>query len=365
MEDLSSVIDHISGVEYQIIHSNNPSDFESLRSWIDSIIGKLETGKFVNLAFDTEGFLLGEEEHSGFCAQFGEVYEETFDIFSQRHSLPQVNPKPGMIVMFPLSNEIILMLNSIFNHEKITLISFDFTSDVAVLLEEGIQINFSRLIDCQASFSNPAPGISHLKNVKIRGLPYYIQNSSPSDDPLVIPAQNQISRKINMKWNAIYFTILHDKLPKTAFIDKNFMEYAASDISLTALSCSYLIRNGKLDDCLINTSKKIQEFLSEQQRYNGNVLSGALSRCLAFYTVYQMRDYKDPPKEICSDSDLELTLNLWRMAKAIESAERILRAKLTNMRSNIHQKRKIEAEKLLDTKINEIRQMANLPIHHN
>jgi hypothetical protein len=364
MEELSSVIDPLSRVEYQIIHSNNPADIECLRSWTNSIITKLETGKFVTIAFDTEGFLLGEDEHSVICVQFGEVYDEAFDIFSQSNSIPQINPKPGMIVMFPISNEVASILTSFFNHQKIALLSFDFTADLAVLLEEGIQINFSRLIDCQVGSSNPPPGISHLKNVKIRGLPYYIQNSSPSDDPLVIPAQNQISKKINMQWNAIFFTIIFDKLPKTAFVDKNFMEYAASDISLTALSCTYVIRQGSLDACIRNTSKKIQDFFAEQQKFKGNILSGALIRALTFYTVYQMNDYRDPPSMISSNSDLELTLKLWRMAKVIENAERILHKKLTHLRSNIHQKRRIEAEQLLQTKINEIRTMANLPMNH-
>jgi hypothetical protein len=75
-----------------------------------------------------------------------------------------VNPQPGVLVAAPFDAKMKKLLEEVVNHPQIALITFDFTSDIAVLLEEGIEVNLSRVIDCEVQkFTAPSGQIlTHL-----------------------------------------------------------------------------------------------------------------------------------------------------------------------------------------------------------
>jgi hypothetical protein len=149
--DLESILEPLSNQVFKIIRGERSDDIDFLKNWCDSIKERLDMGKFVNLALDCEGFNLGLEDHSLICVQLGEIYNDTFDIFSDEENTfcPEVDPHPGVIVSAPFTANIKTMLNQVLNHPKITLITFDFTGDIGTLLEEGLLITLKRVIDCQ------------------------------------------------------------------------------------------------------------------------------------------------------------------------------------------------------------------------
>jgi uncharacterized protein (DUF3820 family) len=329
-----------------------------MRTWCGSITSRLDDGKFVNLALDCEGFNLGMEDHSLICVQLGEIYDDTYDVFGWGDdACPAVDPRPGVIVSTPFTQEMKDLLTQVLNHPSITLITFDFTADIGTLLEEGVLVNLQRIVDCQMQTLKAKQG-SILADTKNKGLVFFLREGFESEleDPLFAKCGPYINQKLNLEWNAIIFTIIHDNLPKDKFMSKKLLEYAARDIPFTGLACTVMIDLNRRELVLQNTRKKINEF-QEVSAIDHTPLAGAILRNCAF-----MSDrYREPPTELSDDFDLKKALRLWVNLRGRIFGERTVGHRLTSIAEGVFQRNIEQVERLLVEHIEGIRKLADLP----
>jgi hypothetical protein len=235
--ETGQVIEPISRTQFAIINAQDPQHLQTIRDWSTRIVQRLNAGRNATIAFDTEGVCLGEAPNSLVCLQFCEIYDDSYDPFCtigrQQSQCPHIAPKAGFFIIVPTSASIMREVNNVFEHQRVCLISFDFAGDVACLQEAGFRVNLNRLIDCQAVSSRPQGNLTYLTNVKVLGLAKHIARCDVTVDPLVSVAKSQGNTK-SMNWDAIFFTMTHDKTPKQSLLSQSVLTYAASDIVLQA-----------------------------------------------------------------------------------------------------------------------------------
>jgi hypothetical protein len=353
--DLVSVTDAVSGVAFQIIHSDKPEQVLSFRDWTSSITSRLDAGRRVNLVVACAGFMLGEDRDSFLSCQLGEIYDDNFDLFASIGTCPPVNPKPGMIVLYPLSPEVKALMSSVLNHPEITLITFDFTNHFAVLLEEGVQINMQRVVDGQLPQNKQSGSI--LRQTKVRGLIYYITEGSVRYDSLFARAKQLAQAREDRKWDAISFAILEDRLGKTVLVDRAFLELVARDAALIGLVCTFHIRMGQLSGWIQNSRAKVAEF-QRMIATSRTPLAPSITRQVAFHLAYTMNDYRLYPDAVRDDRSLQTALKVWRMAYDLRVGEAILGHPVSALTD--HANTETAMAQLLRQAIGRIRQLAGI-----
>jgi hypothetical protein len=365
VQGLESVPDPISTVAFRIIHKGNKEDHSHLERWAKSILDRLEardTRKFVTLVIDCQGALLGQRARSGLSLQVAEIYEDNFDIFNSCGTCPPVNPKPGFIILMPFDMAPLDALSRVLSHERIALVTFDFTADVAVLQEERLSVNLNRLIDCQL-------GQTHAKRGEI-----LIQTKCPPMssllkrkpvDPLFTSAEAYLAIGAPIQWDARYYVMEHDQLPKSRILDSDFLENAVAQIALTGLLCTCIIQDpwknrqgSSVIQCVVQQSQyAVREFRENSGRdRKPNPLRGAVRRKMAFASASEL--YTDPPNVIGDDEkELARVLRIWRLAYEFECALGIY-PETVPLDPGLHRRRKEAADHLLRPKIEQIRDLA-------
>jgi hypothetical protein len=355
---ITQVIEPISKRHFTVINPHDPQHMQTIQDWSRAIVERLNAGRSVTIAFDTEGMFLGEEPDSLVCLQFGEIYNDSYDPFGMlnRPRCPPIAPKPGFIVRIPTSADIIREISNVFQHQRISLISFDFVCAVACLQEEGFRLNLNRLIDCQTFDSRPKGGMTHLTNVKVRGLAKEITRCDMTIDPLVSAAQYK-GKKKTMHWDATFFMMIYDKAPKQSLLSESMLTYAASDIVLTGLSWSSVVQQGCAAVCIRNTAAKVREF-NELQRKFGHVLAPSFVRRMAFFKFYDLETYGTFPPNVRTAENIDAVLEQWRQSRLTMTVERILNRQQTRIPSHRHVEINKQAYQILSGIIGRIRRLA-------
>jgi hypothetical protein len=355
--DLPFVTEPISRQQFRLIHSDDADDLRFLQDWSEQIDLRLDSGReHVTLAFDVQGLRLGEHPHTGICLQVCEIYDETYDVFDdEATTCPALRPKSGLIITLPLQLAVKDCVNRVFDHPRIALLSFDYTAKVCVLQEEGVNINLSRVIDCQAT--NRSKFGTQLEDIKTRPLLEHIQMCGPDIDQLVTAAKQQI-QAFRIDWDAVTFVIVHDGLPKTAFVTRQFLEAAASGVVYVGLVWTRLVWNGLADQCIRASAQKSKEYL-ELQAEIGHVLAPCIKRQIAFFQTYGI--IKAGATFITEATRIKTALRTWRKAINVESVQELLPQKQIMRLPPGFDTLVREAKLLLEQRIDDIRQRAHLP----
>ena len=322
--DLQSVICPLSGVEYRCIHGERPDDVQYLGEWVRSLQGRFQNKEIVSLVVDCEGYFLGEIPDSGLTIQIGEVFAGGYRIGEDRNP-PPVAPKPGVIVFFPLKDQVKSLLQVVFDSPFVQLITFDFTHDIAVILEAGIRVRYESIIDCQ--LATAADCSDQLRNTKISGMARFINEAPPSIDPLMRKAKNLGKQTVN--WNAVFYVMEREHRDPFSLVDRRMLEYAASEITLTALACASAIRQGQMRVCIQRTRQKAEQFQRCLGQVN-NPLYPSLQRICAFFQRYRVPTYGQFPPVLRTQQDIEAALRSWRDSHTFVMADTKLHITLNN-----------------------------------
>ena len=317
--DLRSVVCPISGVEYRCIHGDRANDVRYLEQWVSRLQARFRNKEHVSIAVDCEGKFLGELPDSGLTIQLGEVFGGGYCI-GQDTRPPPVAPKPGVIVFFPITKKVRSLLQVIFGSAYVKLITLDFTGDIAAILEAGISVRYKSIIDCQMATAADYP--DQLRNVKVSGMARLIDEAPPDTDPLIRRAKGLGKSKRN--WDAVFYVMVAENRSPYTMVDRGFLEYAASDITLTGLVCASVIRQNQMQECIRRTRQKVEQFQECLQEFDHPIYP-SLQRKYAFFKMRDLKGYGKLPPQIQTIEDVEHALVSWRYAYTFVTLESKLR----------------------------------------
>ena len=347
---LTSVRCPITGQTFKCVHCNKPVEVNYLDAWSKDIADRMNRGENVTIAFDCEGINLGCRPNSGVCIQVAEIFGNGYVIGSG--PCPEINIRPGFIVFFPFTTKRVrTALNRVFNGKNISIVTFDFTNDIAALMEGGIAVNTRGIIDCQTIDSNGVS--SQLKHTLVRGLKSTIDKICGNIDP-VMPRVRQLGGKEKKNWDAIAFLVDYDNCDKLSFFTQNLLEYSVADLTLTALACVDAIKNGKIQRILQNTRAKVKEY--NKLVVNQSPLRASMTRQFAFFDRYDKESYCDI-ESIRTRDDIINALRVWINAKIFIFAEEQLGMR-TSISLQTNKARYEKTSQLLKRYITEIRALA-------
>lgn len=311
------VICPISGTRFSFVRSENETELDALREWAHDLVNRMDGGQRPIIALDCEGIRLGESANSGYCIQLGEVFGECRQGRGRNVQVPTLNPKPGIIAFWPLSEPMKELLTSVLSHRNINIATFDFTSDLAVIMDEGVSVNTRQVIDCQLVWKN---NDDLLRSTKVPGLARVIQEAK-SNDPFVARAKTA-SMKGSIDWDARGFLMCEMGISMGVFADKHFMEYAAADVILTGIAMLECMSMPWYPEIVKRTDIKINLVNECSGNEKGRYWHAALERQLAFFNKYGRKKYETTPDVLSTDDDLRLALCNWDKSKMIMEGER-------------------------------------------
>jgi hypothetical protein len=180
-----------------------------------------------------------------------------------------------------------------------------------------------------------------------------------SIDPLVVPAQQQLEQKLYLDFDAIWFVMAYDDLPRTVLMTESFLEYAVEALVFTALACSKIIREGQFKQIRQRSQAKVKNF-QDWITKTGSVLGPSFIRNAAFFNQYRMERYTRQYFSADTENDLVNILATWIDATFLLNADRVCRRAVTRFDARVHNMKIATAERLLEPKLAIIRQRAAL-----
>lgn len=312
--DMTSVNCPFSGVPFTIVRAGKTEQEGEFLAWGEALLAKLDGGTRVSVALDCEGVSLGIAKDSITCVQLAEVYSDNYILGSG--SPPPIGPKPGMIVMFPASPNVSDLLSRVLTHKNIAILTFDFTCDVASLLEAGIKIDLRNVVDAQTATQNPPKTIGYIKDVRVSGIRRILDTIEQDEhvltqDPVVKQVLLHKDRK-DVNWDALTFLVHAGHMTMEEFVSKEFLEYAAGDIILTGVMMSYVTLNGLGRACIRNSAEKGREFSAMVKR-SGNPCTPSGRRHHAFFRRYGEAKLLASTEESLR-ADLGNAVKMWKSA---------------------------------------------------
>ncbi|OHT12774.1 hypothetical protein TRFO_17226 [Tritrichomonas foetus] len=286
--NISKVTSTISGGDMMILWPDVKSHIQFLQKWTNDLLEKLNHGKHITIAYDSENV----------CIQLGEVYNENFDIFNSFNHrnnnsafnskqstkqttksqtfIPPIGKKTGVIIFFyeretsEENNKLISIVKPLFEHQNISILTFDFTSDLWLLDKYGIQVNTERLIDSQLININTDDDLILYKNVL--GLKRFIEQLT-NQDPFTTKAIEEVSDNFekDFPFSANRLLIKLHEMPIISTVTETFLNYSANDIILTALAFNEVLHKKKLHQVHKMTKKKLVDFYSAKEKYGSPV----------------------------------------------------------------------------------------------
>jgi hypothetical protein len=258
---MQSVPASITGATMQVVWPDVQKDIDSLATWTAAQIEKLENGRQVTIAFDTESV----------CLQFGVVFNDDFDVLAPSKPIPPIGQHDGFLVFFYTKTGTLRpegpahVITPLFEHPRATILTFDFTNDIQKLRDFGIERNTTRLIDAQLWGRSKAQ--SQLRGTDFRGLGPAVRDSE-NDDPCTAQARDWVlSGHKDFPWDADRFLMLGHNLPETAIVTKVFLEYSANDVPLTAIACREVLCHGDINQVWAATQTKLGECRDLEQGF--------------------------------------------------------------------------------------------------
>lgn len=142
--------------------------------------------------------------------------------------------------------------------------------------------------------------------------------ASPTSDPLISRAKS-LGGKATRNWDALWFVMDHDGTDPFSLVDREFLEYAAADVTITALICADIIKSKQMAACIQNSMKKVAEFKKLMAQGGKNPLYPPVCRAKAFFDRYEQDTYTQIPTAITGPEDAEKALKIWCSARRFTS----------------------------------------------
>jgi hypothetical protein len=334
--NLQDVVSPITGSKTRVMWPGISSDMEFLADWVQKRLAKLQDGRFVTVAFDTESF-----RHNPLCLQIGEVFNDGFDPFSLSTSVPPVGIDEGFIV-FCVNKDgsenyepVSAILIPLFTDERVAIATFDFTQDLANLEQIGVVPLFERVLDAQLYHRVHLTNL--MTNTKLSGLATRIA-AMELDDPILPKAKDAVSSKDNWPWDANGFICELDNLSARSIVTQDFLEYAASDIWLTGLALAEVARNGGMEDLIRSTQAKVNDYMAAKLSLGPR---GAYLLRQAAFLRMECAMLEGP---IPSGEMTDRLLQIWSKLRAALEVQEASDGKLLRIRlTNVELKAKIDA----------------------
>ncbi|OHS99458.1 hypothetical protein TRFO_08397 [Tritrichomonas foetus] len=315
----------ITDAEFTLVRRENSESIKKFSDWIDDLILRADNGKFINISVDCEGFCLGSVEKSLGCIQLGEIFHDDFDIRSENppEVAPHVGNKPGFIVIFPTSIDVIRLVSCIFRHPQIMIFTFDFTKDFCAMIDAGVKIDFNlyNIFDSQVSTLKNIQ--NHLLNTRVRGLKWFV-NEAIEMDPLAEKACEKLNYGKHSYFDIIMFLYKDQENPFKNMINKELLEMAAADIYMTGLAAVYCINSSLIQNTFVQTQQKLFEFCQISQQCR-TWMAPSFYREIAFFNYFRLSfysneiSYKDETEE-----DILALLSIFRETFTLISAGKYL-----------------------------------------
>lgn len=350
--DLTEVTCPITGACFSVVRSESFVNIARFVEWANDIETRGNAGKSINIAIDCEGYNLGVHPNSLGMVQIGEIFNDSFDVFSARNTqVPQIGQKGGFLLLTPFSQKVKESLNKILTHPKVTIFTFDFTGDFAAILEQGVRINFDRVFDSQVFNTSPS-----IQNTKIRGLRWFVNQASMMD-PLANRAQQFIDQTKPLFFNLQTFFLKDSPHPAQDSVTENTIKIGVTDVYFTGLAAIFCIRRNGANSVIQQTKQKVREFNQIVAGNKNNVLAPSCVRQLAFFHAYKSRNYYSTPQLYArSENDLANLLDIYRDTETIRETSQVLGQSYDGSMSLT------EANKLYDTVVPMLN--SNLPRLH-
>ena len=223
----------VTGVEHIVVHGEvNKNKFNN---YLHNLKGRMDNNEHVNIAIDCEGWVLGVKRSSLGMIQMAECFTEHIldrQIDVKNGEKVSLNLKPGFIVKTPIDPTTIALITSVFTHKNITLITFDFTADLAAMNEIGIGFNPKRIIDSQPCTKNKGKDIfTNITSNGLKSVCLMAKNCVEYE-----AAKNALNNKKTVDFNEKYVMYNNNADPFSASLNDEFWKYAADDVALTAMA---------------------------------------------------------------------------------------------------------------------------------
>jgi hypothetical protein len=309
--DIEEIECPVSKGMMRVIWPEIEEDIAFLSEWANRLIEILDSGKFVTLAFRTEAI-----DTVVLSLQFGEVYNEEFDILSPDtpDAIPAVGDRTGVIVFCVEKtgrynvDPIQPILTRLLRHERIVIATFDFTNDILNLHKIGIRPKLSRVLDAQLLESDAWSPVTYNSAENLAAV---IQGMSLKEDRFVERAKKRVHDRKNFPFDANVFVLELDHLPCSAMVTKNFLEYAADAVPLIGLAMRVVLCHRAVDEVQEKTQEKIGEYKDLQQKYDRT--EGPFVR----YCGFSRMDLPIILRRAPDNTDPEAILGLWRKLKIL------------------------------------------------
>jgi hypothetical protein len=254
----------VSDATMRVIWPDVDDEIAYLQGWVASLIAKLDTGKFVTVALDSQAL-----DFEPLCVQITSVLPETFDPFQVAAACPATIPTDGVIVFCvsktgtPIWSQVSNTLRPLLTHPKISIAVFDFPDRVLLLDKIGIASEWDRLIDVQLlnvaladTASSPQdPGSLFATIVAL-------DDGAPAvqvDVEMLKSAKAFVTEDTEFPWDANPIVLEEGKLPVTTIVDQRFLEYAGSRLMLIQLLLGNVIRRDGIGNVAALTQTKLRE----------------------------------------------------------------------------------------------------------
>ena len=255
----NSVKCRITGVEHKVVHGE--TNKKELNNYLSSLITRMNHNEKINIAIDCEGWVLGIKENSLGLVQFAECFTPSF-LESRNFENISINLKPGFLIKAPIDKKTAELMSTVFGHRNMTLITFDFTCDIAALNEAGIKFNMRNVIDAQPN--RLLKGIESITFNRFQGLKSVCMNATNCVE--FEAAEGALNDKKSMDFNYIYYTNKDSEHPFDDKLDAQFWEYASSDIALTAIALASRLGKIKAHFIKRNSYEKTKAYVELQQK---------------------------------------------------------------------------------------------------
>ncbi|KAH0791883.1 regulator of nonsense transcripts 1 (UPF1, RENT1) [Histomonas meleagridis] len=263
--NLKEVKSSITNANNRILWPDDEEDVQYFKDYVNTLLNKLNEGKHITISYDTESV----------CIQFGEVFDEDYDLFGKNlKPIPSIGNKEGVIAFYytKQTNEFdstyFNLSKQLFEHPNITILTFDFTNDIELLIENGINPNMKRIIDGQVStIYEQTNEINLISYTNVFGLKRIFKTMKYKGEYVENAIEEICNGEKNFPWAYNHFVQKVTNIPPTSEVTKQFLQYSANDIPLTALTIADIIEKDLLNDTIKLTKQKVNDFINARNEY--------------------------------------------------------------------------------------------------
>jgi hypothetical protein len=247
----------------------------------------------------------------------GEVFTDDSDPAARGDgigNMGRISTRNGVIVFCvdmngrAMYSQVSQILSPLFTSDRILIATFDFVMDLIALDTIGVTYRKDRVIDCQL-YGLPR-GEEYLTYTRVNSLGARI-GAIDLDDPMLERAHEIGAEGKQFPWDAYMFIMLHDNLPPTSLVTRQFLEYSANDIVLTSLVYAEVKRDGHVGVVMDQTREKLGEYERAQSQF------GQLGPHLVRQVQFRQRDWSVLRGPLVRAANTLILLERWRKLRDI------------------------------------------------